>query len=182
MISYAGIGSRTITIDEAKAIQRVANKLAQLNYILYSGNAPGSDINFQIGSNNKCVLFLPWKDFNTKEYDVTRSIDRCVVGDTKDGLKSVEDFHPAPKSLSRAGRSLMCRNYHQVVGYQTYPSISFVICCANYTLVEDKMKVEGGTGQAVRIANSKNIPVFNIRCDNWLNKLKDLLEFNKQFS
>lgn len=182
MISYAGIGSRTITIDEATAIQRVASKLSSIGYTLYSGNAPGSDINFQIGSNSNCVLYLPWKDFNTKDYDVNKSIDRCVVGDTKEGLESVINFHPSPKGLSRGGKSLMCRNYHQVMGYKAYPVVSFVLCCANYKVVEDKMQVEGGTGQAVRIANTKGIPVFNIRKPNWLNELKDLIRFKKDFS
>jgi hypothetical protein len=175
MISYAGIGSRTITDRESAIIQKVASELSKKDLVLYSGNASGSDINFQIGSNSKCVIFLPWKDFNNQEYHVSRSLKSYVVGDTQPGLHSVQEFHPNPSSLSRGGKSLMARNYHQVVGYDTFPQVSFVICCANYKSVDNMMQVDGGTGQAVRIANSKNIPVVNIRSEHWLEKLKKLV-------
>lgn len=171
-ISYAGIGSRSITEQEKLIIQKTASELSKKDILLYSGNAPGSDINFQIGSNCKCVLYLPWKNFNTAEYDVNKCINHFIVGDTKDGIESVLKFHPNPKSLSKGAKALMSRNFHQIVGYATFPQVSFVLCCANYKCVEDKIQVDGGTGQAVRIANSLNIPVFNIRKPNWLNDLK----------
>lgn len=62
----------------------------------------------------------------------------------------------------------MARNYHQVRGIFGYPPVEFVICCA--TPKGDSC--EGGTSQAVRIANHFNIPVINIRTENWRSKLK----------
>jgi hypothetical protein len=175
MISYAGIGSRTITDREKAIIRKVASELSKKDLVLYSGNASGSDINFQIGSNKKCVVFLPWEGFNTKEYDVSNSIKSYVVGHSGLGMQSVKQFHPNPTSLSNGGKALMARNYHQVAGYDTFPQVSFVICCANYKIVDNMMQVEGGTGQAVRIANYKNIPVINIRSENWLEQIKKLI-------
>lgn len=176
MISYAGIGSRSITEQEELIIQKTAHELSKKEITLYSGNASGSDVNFQLGSDySKCVVFLPWNKFNYNEFNA----DQCsnfVVGDTESGLKSVQKFHPNPKSLSKGAKALMCRNYHQVVGYMALPQVSFVLCCANYKIVEDTMHVDGGTGQAVRIANSLNIPVFNIRKPNWLNDLKKFVD------
>ncbi len=60
---------------------------------------------------------------------------------------------------------MMARNWHQIVGYDSYPPVSFVVCCAN----ESNGEVIGGTGQACRIAKDFNIPIFNIR-NGWDNQ------------
>ena len=159
MISYAGIGSRQITDDETATIIKIANQLSE-KYVLYSGNAEGSDIAFQNGSNNNCVLIVPWKNFNRDKYSHDRCIERIDCGDTIEGNASIDMFHPSPSSLSMGGRRMMARNYHQIHGVGKYPKVSFVICCANR---DEHGKIYGGTGQACRIAESLNIPVINIR-------------------
>lgn len=163
MKSYAGIGTRDISDDEYDKIITIAKIMNKKDYILYSGNANGSDIAFQEGSNGKCVIMLPWNKFNIDEYDYTFSRDYFDVGKTKNGLDSVDKFHPAPDKLSYGARSLMARNYHQIFGYKGYPRVDIVICCANIKFGN----VIGGTGQAVRIANHYKIPVINIRDKNW---------------
>lgn len=171
MIAYAGIGSRTITSIEKDRIKLIAKIMAKAGYILYSGNAEGSDIAFQEGSDGKCVIMLPWKGFNEEEYDYTFSRDYFILGDSREGIESINKDHPAPTSLSRGGRALMARNYHQIHGYREYPKVSLVIYCAN----ERNGQVEGGTGQAIRIARNQNIPTINIRLDGWKEKIKELL-------
>jgi len=57
----------------------------------------------------------------------------------------------------------MARNYRQIMGVGKYPMVKCVICCANPT----KDGVKGGTGQAVRIAKSISVPVFNVRDPMW---------------
>lgn len=162
MISYAGIGSRRITEKETSLIKKIAKKLSDLGFVVYSGNAEGADISFQLGSEKNCVLMLPWEKFNTKEYDISNCIESLVVGKSKEALDTVKNYHPAPENLSYGGKLMMARNWHQIVGYEKYPQVSFVICCSD----ENNGEVIGGTGQAVRIAKEKNIPVFNIR-NNW---------------
>ena len=159
MISYAGIGSRQITECETETIINIAKKLSE-KYVLYSGNAEGSDITFQIGSNKNCVLLVPWMNFNKNKYSHDNCIDVIDCGDTPEGNASIDKFHPSPISLSRGGRRMMARNYHQIHGILDYPRVSFVICCANR---DEHGKIIGGTGQACRIAESLNIPVINIR-------------------
>jgi len=170
--AFAGIGSREITSYEKILINKVSSLLCQYNYILYSGNADGADITFQEGSRGQCVVFLPWDRFNINKFDYTNKW-KCrqyfEVGHEEKGFKSVEDFHPNPKVLSVYAHALMTRNYFQVMGYDRYPKVDFVLCCAN----EDKKgNVQGGTGQACRIAKSLNIPVINIRNPNWKELLK----------
>lgn len=172
MIYYAGIGSREITEDESELIIKIGKKLST-RCILYSGNADGADISFQKGSEGRCVIMLPWKNFNKQNYSLDNCLDSFVVGETEEGNKAVDRFHPAPQSLKAGGRMCICRNYHQVMGYDNYPKVTFVICCAD----QDKTgNVLGGTGQAVRVARANNIPVFNMRADRWRMSFREFLE------
>lgn len=173
--SYAGIGTRDITVGEALTISKISSLLSTLNILLYSGNAPGSDQCFQKSSNKNNIVFLPWEGFEKESFDYTKeSLQYFVMGNSQAGLNSISSFHPAPNSLSRGARMLMARNYHQIHGHATYPRVSFVICCAD----PDGAQVKGGTGQAVRIANKLSIPVFNIRQEGWNQKLKQYLKEN----
>ena len=174
IMSYAGIGTRDITLEERATIIAIAKKLSDLTYIVYSGNAGGSDISFQLGSNGRCVLFLPWFKFNYNNFEPTESNhkDSYVVGTKSDGLKSVNEFHSRPKSLSDGARMLMARNYYQVYGYGDYPVVDFVLCCADQNNIGN---VKGGTGQAVRIAKAANIPVINIRTPDWEDTLDEII-------
>lgn len=168
MISYAGIGSRDISSDEECLIMKIANKLSSLGIIVYSGNAEGSDIAFQSGSNGNCVIMLPWLNFNKNEYDVKKSLAYFDLGDTKEGNFNAEKHHPNFKNLSQGAKRMMSRNYHQVIGYDIYPKVSFIVCCAD----EDEYGVKGGTGQACRIAKYNKIPIFNIR-NGWDNQKEE---------
>ena len=53
---YAGIGTREITDKETTLILNLAKLMAKKDWVVYSGNADGSDITFQKGSDGKCVL------------------------------------------------------------------------------------------------------------------------------
>ena len=171
MKSYAGIGSRTISKDEHEVILKISSFLNK-EYVVYSGNADGSDISFQDGSCNNCVLFLPWNNFNNDKYNINNSLDSFVVGDTKEAIESLEKYHPNHLYLKRGAKLLLARNYHQIFGYENYKKVSFVICCAD----EDKKgNVKGGTGQAVRVAKDNDIRVFNIRNANWEKELNHFL-------
>jgi hypothetical protein len=169
---YAGIGTREITPDEHETIIDLAGVMASKDFIVYSGNAPGSDITFQEGSNGQCVIFLPWNGFNQEMYNYRNSLAHYVVGDSKDGLESTRKYHPNYYILSRGAKALMNRNHHQVFGYDIYPKVDFIVCCADPAR---NNHVKGGTGQAVRIALDNNIPVINLRKDGWRQDLSNLI-------
>lgn len=169
METYAGIGTRQLRGDEEQKILLIANKLSK-KFIVYSGNAEGADITFQKGSQGKCVIFLPWLDFNAMLYDPKQSLAYYDVGSTFIGEKYAKT-HPKYRGLTQGAKKLMCRNTHQILGYQDYPRVSFVVYCAT----EVGGVVDGGTAQAVKIARSLGIPTFNIR-NNEANKLSNFLK------
>jgi hypothetical protein len=80
-------------------------------------------------------------------------------------------YHPAWNNLSHAAKKLMTRNTFQILGYDLNTPVSFVVC---WTLGG---KIQGGTGQALRIAKDMNIPIFNLYNKDCLYKIK--LEINK---
>lgn len=159
MHSYAGIGSREITSTEEGRIHRIAEIMQMKGYLLYSGGADGSDHAFEVGSGGYGVSFLPWPGFNAQLESKTYK----VVFHSKESEASVNRWHPMPSKLTRNGRLFMSRNYFQVNGAGGLPRVDFVICCAT----RKRDEVSGGTGQAVRIANSLKIPVINIRDAYW---------------
>ncbi len=169
---YAGIGSRTISDLERALIFEIAKSLAAEGWICYSGNAAGADVAFQVGSADRCVVFLPWLGYNISVYNAPiRSRAFFACGQSGTGLRAIGRYHPNPAALSVGGKMMMARNYHQVMGIEDWPKVKFVLCCANPT--EDG--VEGGTGQAVRIALGNNIPVINIRDPEWRKILDGVL-------
>jgi hypothetical protein len=176
--SYAGIGSREVTLGELLDIANISKLLANMNFLLYSGNAPGSDIAFQKGSNGKCVVYVPWDGFEIANYNYkTEARKHFVMGRSEAGLASILKYHPNPASLSTGGKALMARNWHQINGVPPeFPKVHFVVVCATPT----KKGVDGGSGQAIRIAEDLNIPVVNIRMEGWRPYLKkvcaDVLE------
>lgn len=179
MRAYAGIGSRDISDAEWVQIGTVAGLLADRGWTCYSGNAPGADQAFGDGAKGDLVVFLPWWgfEFHNRSPGILPARVWLDVGEDPDGQASVDQYHPAPRTLSKAARHFMARNAHQVLGYQghghDFPTVSFVLCCA--TPLGDG-HVKGGTGQAVRIALDHSIPVFNLRTPQWSAELTAFLE------
>jgi hypothetical protein len=65
-------------------------------------------------------------------------------------------YHPSWNILSDAATRLIARNGYQVLGESLDTPVDVIICYTPHG------KAEGGTGQAIRIAQHYNIPVFNL--------------------
>jgi len=150
MISYAGIGSRDTPVSVQLKMTAIATKLSQSNYLLRSGRARGADIAFECGADKK-EIYLPWDGFNEKYED---NLSYIVPPYTR---YYTDKFHPNPKSLSPKGLKFMSRNAYQILGIGLNDPVEFVLCWTK------DGKFSGGTGQACRIAESINIPVFNFK-------------------
>jgi hypothetical protein len=146
--TYAGIGSRETPKEVQVTMTEIASRLSLLGYTLYSGGADGADHAFELGASQK-IIFLPWNGFNGRKEDG----NEYVV--PPQNLDLVRRFHPNPSNLSSGGLSLMSRNSYQILGPDLQSPVDFVLCWTK------DGKMVGGTSQALRIAKSKNIPIFN---------------------
>ena len=165
-IYWAGIGSRETPQELKQLIKKITEELNAKGFILRSGGAPGADYFFEIASiPEQREIYLPWKGFNGNESE--------LYGVTFGALNLAEKYHPYWKNLSLGAKKLMARNCYQVLGQDLKTPVSFVVCWTK------DGKASGGTGQAIRIANDLQIPVFNLKLDgeyealmHYINKLE----------
>jgi len=157
---YTGIGSTKTPDTICKLMTQIAESLFKKNYSLRSGHAPKADQAFEKGSSSKNMIFLPWKGFEGS--------DSIYYEVNLDAFKLAAKFHPIFKQLSRGAQLLIARDGYQILGHELDDPSKFIIC---YT---DNGKVNGGTGQGLRIAKFYNIPVYNLF---FKNKKEELLSF-----
>jgi hypothetical protein len=164
-IYYAGIGSRSITDSMYSVCLRVATVLAHEGWVLRSGGASGADTAFEQGcdlAHGEKEIYLPWKGFNENKSNLYQ-----ISPDAYDYAKT---FHPAYSRLTPGAAKLIARDTYQVLGKDLKSPSNIIVYCAE----TDRKGVKGGTGQAVRIAQHHNIPVFNI-LDCYKLKLEEII-------
>lgn len=165
---YAGIGSRETPDEIIELMKQIATHLARKGYTLRSGGAGGADKAFEDGCdkvNGKKEIFLPWPNFENSK--------SSLVVTNKQAAEIAEKYHPYWENLSQGARKLQARNSCQVLGHNLDSPSRFIIC---YT---KGGKGKGGTGQAIRIARSHNIPIFD--CGLYENNLELLKNKFREF-
>lgn len=173
--TYAGIGSRETPRPVLLYMTAIAKRLAKFGYTCNSGGAPGADSAFERGAVINRQIFLPWDGFNEKHIETMNKLHNTwnySVPPFNEEL--VLKYHPRPASLSDAGWKLMSRNSYQVLGPDLKSPVEFVLCWTK------DGKASGGTGQAIRIANDCNIPVFNFY--HGYDKFAEYMKMNVLFS
>lgn len=180
---YAGIGSRETPLWAGDILTQVGEKLALEGWVGRSGGAPpkagfvSADQCFQKGAQKaqgSFVVYLPKSSF----YGQTSKTPCCVVPKETfpeawaEASQIAQAFHPNWQALIHGKypdlANLMIRNVFQVLGDDLKTPSRFVLCYAKGSQWEGVGKdahivnVQGGTGQAVRIANHYGIPVYNI--------------------
>lgn len=169
---YAGIGSRDTPADIQQLMKDIAVELREAGYWLRSGHADGADLAFEHGSAGHNEIFLPWKGFN---YDSPQAQGLVHTGHYVLQANWVADKiaaanHPNWAACNEAARKLHTRNVYQVLGHglgimATDRISEFVVCWTK------DGKASGGTGQAMRIAQAYNVPVFNLQHADGFDKL-----------
>lgn len=167
IVWYAGIGSRETPENILNRMRVIAKHLATTfpNLILRTGGAHGADTAFEAGclkGNGKVELYLPWNGYNDRYNNVV------LYEPTYDAIQMAKSFHPAGSRLTQGALKLHGRNSHIVLGKDLDKPVSFVIC---YT----KPKT-GGTSQALRIAESLNIPIINFWYDSAESQYNEILQ------
>ena len=147
MKTYAGIGSRETPPAVLAAMTRIAVQLSTAGYTLRSGGAVGADSAFEAGAYLK-EIYLPWPRFNDNESPLHTV--------RTDALTIAARLHPAWSRLGPYAQALHGRNTYQVLGEDCKTKSDFVICWTKGG------KGQGGTGQAIRVARSYGVPVYDL--------------------
>ncbi len=154
---YAGIGSRRQTpLFISNMMTEVAAKLESMDYVLRSGGAQGADKAFEAG-----VVYDDAKQIFRPKHATQFAIDLAA------------NFHPYWDNCDSIARKLHGRNSMIILGENLDSPVKFVIC---YT---PDGKASGGTGVGIRIAESFNIPVFNLFFPDVRDRINDFIGVKK---
>lgn len=164
---YTGIGSRETPTKIQHLMYQIGKSLGKQGWVLRSGAAQGADQAFEKGCdtvNGNKEIYIPWIGFEG-------SHSLLIVQPGK-AFEIAEEHHPYWHNLSKGSKKLQARNSHQVLGQDLLTPSRFVLC---YT---KNGKGKGGTGQALRIAQAYNIPIFDFgRYDNTSIMKKEYMNF-----
>lgn len=154
---YAGIGSRKTPEDICYIMYDIAYQLAEAGWLLRSGHADGADKAFERGVIEHRIgemeIFIPWFGFNEAPYNHPSYIRPKATQELADFSAQ---FHPNWNKCSDAAKLLHMRNACQILGLDGHTPVDMVICWTPLGLGT------GGTGQALRIAQANNIPIFDL--------------------
>lgn len=166
MKTYTGIGSRQTPDDILRIMRCVGQDLGYLGWTLRSGCAEGADSAFEAGAWDARLrqgvpqpeLYLPWPSFREGEREMISARSATLDQPQAEAFDIAAQFHPAWDGLKRGAKMLHARNVHQILGPDvTHPVLSrFVICWT------PSGAGGGGTGQALRIAQHYDVPIFDL--------------------
>jgi len=146
---YAGIGSRKTPTEILTLMAMIARVLCTHGWILRSGGALGADKAFYIGAANQTEIMSPWNGYNGFQ-----------GSPSKEAIELASKYHPNWQACSQGARKLHGRNSEILLGKDLNTPVEMVICWT------PKGLITGGTGLALRIAQDRNIPIFNLAtCD-----------------
>jgi len=147
--TYAGIGARATPKKIQENMTMAATQLSEHGLVLRSGGAEGADSAFERGAEpDKKEIFLPWQSYNGNK--------SLLYTPLWEAYNIAEYYHPNWSACTSGVRALMARNSHQILGASLNDPVLFVLCWT------PNGAGGGGTGQAIRLAEDQNIPVFDM--------------------
>lgn len=188
--SYALIGSRRAPVEAQQLLREYAVVRARQGMVGFSGGADNSDEQLEHATKQVAIeqgyrlrfrtqrIFLPDVEFNGRRLEAKNGYfyitNEQLVNQATD---IAARFHPSFSRLSEFAKKLMIRNSFQVLGHRLVSPVDHVICFTpDGSLGNRTSKDTGGTGQALRIAYARGIPVYNIGRDDHYRYIKDLVK------
>lgn len=163
---YAGIGARKTPMPMRLLMTRIATRLDALGWTLWSGGAEGADEAFD-HQVTRAEIFLPWPGFSEtgQRMSLLPVGPNVIVHDrpTVRAARIAAQYHLGWGDLSRAVQRLMARNVHQILGADCMSPCSMVVTWTPDGSTGITTARTGGTGQALRIAHDRKIPIFNLQ-------------------
>lgn len=152
---YSGIGARATPPEVLSLMTRAAFALTKRGYVLRSGHAIGADSAFERGAGRDAQIFLPaagWRGSASSFHAEALGADLWYRA-----RDIAAAHHPAFAGLSAFVQALHTRNVFQVLGPLLDSPSEFVLCWTA------DGEASGGTGQALRIAATYGVPIFNLQ-------------------
>ena len=164
------IGSRETPPEELKELEAIAKEARERLWWVRSGHAEGADYAAELGAKERCIVYMPWASFNLSGKLVLPMLGIPRVQPLRDEvLKIVYKHEPYAKELSDGIKRIKSRNVYQVLGEDLKTPSNAVICWT------PNGETVGGTGLAIKIAESKKVPVINLGDPNTASHLDEIM-------
>ena len=151
---YAGIGARATPAGVLSEMTVIAGWLARTGWNLSTGGAEGADTAFAEGTPaGQRTIWLPWRGYSGHRGPDCRVLSSAEVSAC---MEIAAPLHPAWNRCSPAVRKLHARNAAVLLGDTLDRPVDAVVCWSHGGAAT------GGTGMAIRIAEARGIPVFNL--------------------
>ena len=153
-LRYAGIGARATPTGVLADMTVISQWLARTGWHLSSGGADGADSAFAGGApTGQRTVWLPWRGYSGHRGPDCRVLSAAAM---EACMEIAAPLHPAWERCSPAVRKLHARNAAVLLGEALDRPVDAVVCWTAGG------RTEGGTGMAIRIAEDRGIPVFNL--------------------
>ncbi len=153
--TYVGAGNRECPDHILNKMKELAKYLASKDFTLRTGGTDGPDAAFE-STGVPMELYLPWRGFNGKESKFTFQ--------TPQAEDIAKMFHSGWDKLKDNIKPFLTKHPRMLLGQNLKSHAMFVICWSEdgaERSVERTVKT-GNIGHLISIANSVNIPVFNL--------------------
>ena len=190
---FTGIGSRKIGKSfDSIYLAKLASYFAKEGFIVRHGDAVGSDRIFrdEFRNRGKQEIYIPWKSF-IDDYDYSADMGDCVLGEinvyciSDYDKKSIKEINHILKECGlyfkkESTTKLVQRNVLQVLGKDLQTPSEFVICWTpdGAESLKDISKDTGGSRVAIGVADLFDIPVYNIKNNDTLEYITDVIGIN----
>jgi hypothetical protein len=163
---YAGIGSHETPADTLALMEALAARLARDGWVLRTGLSRGADQAFYRGalaSSGRVELYLPRPGFEAGARLGGEASNVHVLSRPSEAASELAAaFQPHWDRLSEHARALLARDAHQVLGADLQTPARFVACWTREGSLDGQGLYGEGTGQALRIAHDRGVPVVNL--------------------
>lgn len=173
-LNIACIGARSLPQESLLYCEEIGEKLVSSGFAIHTGNAQGADQAFARGGNkvdpSKVTLHLPWFNYNKQSLILGNKVFNYPFEDLDFYESLASSCHPVWNKLSSPVKKLHTRNASIIC-----PSKKPVDICIAWP---SKTLGKGGTGLGMRIAEKKNVDLYDLnetppeQILQWLNDLK----------
>lgn len=167
--AYAGMGNRDIPPIVLEEMAAIAKALSDKGFVVRTN---GSDVpgNIFEESSEKVEMYLPWKNFNKKKSRYLKP--------TEDAYEMAKRYSVVFDTLTDTIKALIACNSNVILGDNLRDPVLFLLCWSPDGVEHAKNCTArtGIVGQAIKIASSHQIPVFNLKNLDAKTRLKAFIE------
>lgn len=167
---FTGVGSRYgAPVSAQDTATKITSWLCERGFTVRTGDAVGMDKVFREAGGDRCRYYAPYGRYNPDPGAVIITPESEHYSEAK---KLTSNTHPTYNLLSDFERELHLRNAFQILGDDLQDHAQFVLCWTPDGAETKTTRKTGGTGQAIRVANRYNIPVFNLNAEKFESRFR----------